>query len=208
MPSFTHLIVGLGNPGPEYANTRHNIGFMAVDNLAARYGATPWKRQFKARTASVMSPSLMLMKPETYMNLSGEAVGEAMRFHKLSPEQVIVFHDELDLPPGQIRVKQGGGAAGHNGLKSLDAHIGKDYWRVRIGIGHPGVKGDVVTHYVLGGFAKADQTWLQPLLDAMTSSLEGLLEGRVNDYVARVARAVPQTAGPQPVAAKEHNQKE
>lgn len=199
MPSFTHLIVGLGNPGADYALTRHNIGFMAVDAMAAHCGARAWKRQFKAQTTSVTSPPLMLMKPETYMNLSGEAVGEAVRFHKIEPQQVIVFHDELDLPPGQIRVKQGGGAAGHNGLKSLDAHIGKDYWRVRIGIGHPGVKGDAVTNYVLGGFAKADQVWLSPLLETMAASLESLLEGRVNDYVARVARVVPSEALVKPV---------
>ncbi|MBV8060762.1 MAG: aminoacyl-tRNA hydrolase [Alphaproteobacteria bacterium] len=203
MPAFTHLIVGLGNPGPEYANTRHNIGFMVLDELAARYRVMGWKRQFKAQTAAVVTPPLMLMKPETYMNLSGEAVGEALRFHKLSPDQVIVFHDELDLPPGQVRVKQGGGAAGHNGLKSLDAHIGKDYWRVRIGIGHPGVKGDGVSNYVLSSFAKADQAWQGPLVDALVTSFESLLEGRVNDYVARVTRAVPQ-----PIVAKDQNQKE
>src|SRR6202042_3092348 len=122
-----------GNPGPDYAATRHNIGFMAADAIAARYKLPAFKKKFKGQITA--APSFILLKPHTMMNLSGEAVGEAMRFHKLAAENVIVFHDDLDLQPGQVKIKQGGGAAGHNGLKSIDAHIGPGYWRVRLGIG-------------------------------------------------------------------------
>jgi PTH1 family peptidyl-tRNA hydrolase len=188
MPTPTHLVVGLGNPGSDYATTRHNIGFMAVDALAERYGCALWKKKFKGFVTTSSDPALLLLKPQTFMNLSGEAVAEAMRFHKLAPKDVIVFHDELDLLPGQIKIKQGGGAAGHNGLKSIDAHIGPDYWRIRLGIGHPGVKGDVVTQYVLSAFAKADKTWLEPLLEALAKEFETMLADKPTDYASRVAR--------------------
>jgi len=188
MSSPTHLVVGLGNPGTEYVATRHNIGFMAADALAERYVSPPWKKKFKGLATASNDPPLLFLKPQTFMNLSGESVAEAMRFHKLAPKNVIVFHDELDLLPGQVKIKQGGGSAGHNGLKSIDAHIGPDYWRVRLGIGHPGVKGEVVTNYVLGAFAKADKTWLETLLDALAKEFDVMLLGKHTDYASRVVR--------------------
>jgi PTH1 family peptidyl-tRNA hydrolase len=184
-----HLIIGLGNPEPEYDNTRHNVGFMAADAIAARYNCPPWKKKFQGLITAPAGNQFLLLKPLTYMNLSGESAGAAMRFHKLAPKDVIVFHDDLDLQPGQVKIKQGGGAGGHNGLKSLDAHIGQDYWRVRLGIGHPGVKGDVVTNYVLGAFAKSDRVWLEPLLDAIAENFDKLLKGKMAEYLVRL----PQT---------------
>jgi PTH1 family peptidyl-tRNA hydrolase len=182
------LIVGLGNPGPEHVLDRHNIGFMAADTIAARYELPAWKRKFKGLiTASSAAPGFLLLKPETFMNLSGEAVGDALRFHKLAPADVIVFHDDLDLQPGQIKIKQGGGAAGHNGIKSIDAHIGPDYWRVRLGIGHPGVRGEAVKNYVLEKFSKADEKWLAPLIGALASELDLLLGGKTAEYLKRVS---------------------
>ena len=187
MAQLTHLIVGLGNPGSEYDHTRHNIGFMALDEIADAAGAgSAWKKKFKGLMAAPSGSGFILLKPQTYMNLSGESVAEAMRFHKLEPKSIIVFHDDLDLQPGQIKIKQGGGAGGHNGLKSIDQHIGQDYWRVRLGIGHPGIKGDVVTNYVLGGFSKADNVWLQPLLRALATELDAMLKGAPNDYLGRI----------------------
>jgi PTH1 family peptidyl-tRNA hydrolase len=181
------LIVGLGNPGPEYATTRHNIGFMALEAIASGVRASAWQRKFRglAATATVEGRPLLFLKPMTFMNLSGESVGEVMRFYKLTPADVIVFHDEIDLLPGQVKVKQGGGHAGHNGLKSLDAHIGKDYWRVRLGVGHPGDR-DMVTDYVLSDFAKADKVWLEPLMASIAENLPQLLTGKYSDF----ARAV------------------
>jgi PTH1 family peptidyl-tRNA hydrolase len=186
----TRLIVGLGNPGPEHAMDRHNIGFMAVDAIAACYELPAWKRKFKGLiTASSAAPGFLLLKPETFMNLSGEAVGEAMRFHKLTPPDVIVFHDELDLSPGDVRIKQAGGAAGHNGIKSIDAHIGPDYWRVRLGIGHPGIKGEAVRNYVLEKFSKADEGWLAALIGDLAAELPLLLAGKTAEYLKRVEGA-------------------
>ncbi len=191
MPSGTHLLVGLGNPESGYAGTRHNIGFMVADAIAASRPCPPWKKKFRGLVTSPLSGSVsgasfLLLKPLTYMNLSGESVGEAMRFHKLEPKDVIVFHDDLHLQPGQVKIKQGGGAGGHNGLRSLDAHIGPDYWRVRLGIGHPGEKGDVVTNYVLSSFAKTDAVWLEPLMQALAGGLDLLLSGKVADYIAQL----------------------
>ena len=180
----THLIIGLGNPGPEYDNTRHNIGFMAADAIAARYKLPTWKKKFKG--AITASPDFLLLKPYTYMNLCGESVSEAMHFHKLAPKNVIVFHDDLDLQPGQVKIKQGGGTGGHNGLKSMDAHITPNYWRVRLGIGHPGAKGDAVLNYVLSPFAKADHKWLETLLDAMAGNFDLLLEEKMTEYLKAV----------------------
>jgi len=194
MPSSPYLIVGLGNPGDEYAFTRHNIGFLAVDALAESLKAGTWKKKFKGLTASCGEPSLLFLKPQTYMNLSGEAVAEAARFHKIPLEHIIVFHDDLDLLPAQVKVKQGGGHGGHNGLKSIDAHIGKDYWRVRLGIGHPGEKGEVVTNHVLGSFAKADRAWLEPLLNVLVSEFDVMLLGKPNDYQSRIARTMSKAA--------------
>lgn len=184
-PAF--LLVGLGNPGSAYRATRHNIGFLAVDRLAT--GA--WQKKFKAeiQTTTLSDQPCILMKPQTFMNLSGEAVGEAVRFYKLDPAQVIVLHDDLDLVAGKIKVKQGGGHGGHNGLKSIDAHIGPAYWRVRLGIGHPGDKAQV-TNYVLGGFDKADQQWLDPLLDSVTRHLPLMLAGAPEKFMSAVARAM------------------
>ena len=181
------LIVGLGNPGEDYVHTRHNIGFMAVDALAQHYRCGPWKKKFKSL---VTGTDFLLLKPQTYMNLSGEAVGEAMRFHKLAPSEVLVFHDDLDLPAGEVRIKQGGGAGGHNGLKSLDAHIGKDYGRVRLGIGRPVTeeKGEVVTNYVLSPFAKTDKLWRDPLLELLAKEFAWMRDGKAAEYVARVKK--------------------
>jgi PTH1 family peptidyl-tRNA hydrolase len=188
MPS-SHLIVGLGNPGPEYQATRHNIGFMVVERIAARYQCPAWKKKFKGQITAppAIEHAFTLLMPQTYMNLSGESVGEAMRYLQLAPENIIVFHDDIDLLASDVRIKQGGGTGGHNGLKSIDAHIGKDYWRVRLGVGHPGEKGAAVTNHVLGSFAKADKIWLDQLLDNLANEFSLLLQGHAVDYAARVA---------------------
>ncbi len=180
------LLVGLGNPGPKYAAHRHNIGFMAVDALASAFDFGPAKARFQAETREGTLPApgggqdkVLLMKPTTFMNESGRAVGEAARFYRLTVDDVIVFHDELDLEAGKIRIKQGGGNAGHNGLRSLSAHLGNDYWRVRIGIGHPGHK-DRVSGYVLGDFAKAERDgWVRDLLEAMVAEADRLISDRM-----------------------------
>jgi PTH1 family peptidyl-tRNA hydrolase len=186
------LLVGLGNPGPEYARNRHNVGFMAVDEIVRRHGFGPWRKRFQGQTCEgmVAGEKVLALQPQTYMNLSGQSVGEAMRFFKLIPEQVVVFHDELDLPQGKVRVKKGGGHGGHNGLRSIDDHIGKDYWRVRLGIGHPGQK-ELVTGYVLHDFAKADQVWLEPLLDVLAKEFPLVAEGAVARYASRIALPGP-----------------
>jgi PTH1 family peptidyl-tRNA hydrolase len=192
MPSFSHLVIGLGNPGEDYARTRHNIGFMAVDEIAARYQCPAWKKKFRGLTTG--ADKFLLLKPQTFMNLSGEAAIEALNFYELAPEQVIVFHDDLDLLPGQVKIKQGGGAGGHNGLKSLDSHIGANYWRVRLGIGRPlteqgtAVKGEAVTSYVLGPFAKAEKTWLEPLIAALASEFDLLLAGNHAAYQTKLPK--------------------
>lgn len=172
------IIVGLGNPGSKYAANRHNIGFMAVDVIHRRHGFASWSKKFKAEIAEgeIAGERVLLMKPQTFMNLSGEAVGEAMRFYKLQPKDITVIYDELDLPAAKARIKVGGGHGGHNGIKSMDAHCGKDYRRLRLGIGHPGVK-DLVHAYVLGDFAKVDQAWLVPLLDAIADNADMLVRG-------------------------------
>lgn len=182
------LVVGLGNPGPEYERHRHNVGFMAVDDVHRRFGFSPWRRRFQGLSAegTVGGEKILALKPQTFMNLSGQAVGEAMRFYKMIPDQVVVFHDELDLPAGRIRVKRGGGHGGHNGLRSIDDHIGKDYWRVRVGIGHPGSK-EKVHGWVLSNFAKSDEAWLEPLLDAMTREFPLVAAGEPEKFASRVA---------------------
>lgn len=155
------IIAGLGNPGSQYAGNRHNIGFMAVDAIQRRPGFSPWSKKFKALISEgeLAGEKVLLIKPQTFMNLSGEAVGEAMRFYKLGPENLTAIYDELDLPAAKARIKTGGGHGGHNGVKSLDAHCGREYRRLRLGIGHPGAK-ELVHNHVLGDFAKVDQTWL------------------------------------------------
>lgn len=182
------LIVGLGNPEKEYAMNRHNVGFMVVDALSHSFNATKWQKKYKSEIAQadIDGVSCILIKPMTYMNLSGEAVGEIMRFYKLTPEDVFVFHDDLDLPPGDVRVKQGGGNAGHNGLKSLDAHIGANYWRVRIGIGRPENK-DQVSDYVLSNFSKADVKWIEKMLDGIVNAMPQLLEKNASAFLKAVS---------------------
>ena len=183
------LIAGLGNPGEKYAGNRHNIGFMAIDELARAYSFGPWKKRFQGLAAEgqIGTEKCILLKPATYMNESGRSVGEAMRFYKLSPGNVIVIHDELDLKPGAVRVKTGGGNAGHNGLKSVSAHIGNEYMRVRLGIGHPGDKAQVV-NYVLQDFAKADRQWLEPLLEGVARGMARLVEGGEAAFLNEAAR--------------------
>jgi PTH1 family peptidyl-tRNA hydrolase len=183
------LIVGLGNPGEKYAGNRHNIGFMAVDEIARGYGFAPWKKRFQGYTAEgqIGLVKCILLKPSTYMNESGRAVGEAMRFYKLPLGDVIVIHDEIDLKPGAIRVKKGGGNAGHNGLKSISAHAGNDYVRVRLGIDHPGDKA-LVANYVLQDFAKSDRDWLLPLLEGVARGMAKLVEGSEAAFLAEAAR--------------------
>ena len=183
--------IGLGNPGAKYAQHRHNVGFMAVDRVASDHDFGPWRQRFQALTAegTLADEKIILIKPQTFMNNSGQADGEAMRFFKLSPADLVVFHDELDLAPGKCRVKLGGGTAGHNGLRSLDAHIGPDFRRVRIGIGHPGHK-DRVPGYVLHDFAKADGDWLEPLLKGISDGAAALATGDDGGFQNKVALQV------------------
>ncbi|HXG78138.1 MAG TPA: aminoacyl-tRNA hydrolase [Methyloceanibacter sp.] len=185
------LFVGLGNPGREYALNRHNVGFMAVDAIAAAHGFPAWRKRFSGLTseARLGREQVLLLKLQTFMNESGRSVGEAVRFYKLGLKDVVVFHDEIDLAPGKVRVKTGGGVAGHNGLKSLTAHIGNDYVRVRIGVGHPGQK-DLVAGYVLHDFAKAEHEWLEPLLGAIAAEAPFLAEGANDKFQSRVAHAL------------------
>lgn len=183
------LIVGLGNPGDEYAKNRHNVGFMAVDALAGDYGFPAWKSKFSGHLSEgrIDGIKIILLKPQTFMNLSGQSVAAAAKFYKIPPANIIAFFDELDLEPAKVRHKFGGGNAGHNGLKSMEAHLGTaSFQRIRIGIGHPGHK-DRVTGHVLGNFAKSDQIWLEPLLAALSKYAPDLVQGRENDYMSKVA---------------------
>jgi len=185
------LLVGLGNPGAAYAGHRHNIGFMAIDRIASEHRFSPFRRRFQGEVAegTLGGQPCFALKPLTYMNESGRAVGELCRFYKIAAAGVFVFHDELDIACGRLRVKQGGGNAGHNGLKSLDAHIGAGYWRVRLGIGHPGDR-DRVHGYVLSDFASADGPWLGPLLDAVALNAALLVAGDAAGFSSRVALAL------------------
>lgn len=195
------LFVGLGNPGAKYAGNRHNIGFMALDQIASDHNFGPWKSKFQAQLTEgrLGSEKVLLLKPQTFMNLSGQSVGEAMRFYKLTSDDVTVFHDELDLAPGKARAKTGGGHAGHNGLRSIHQHIGAEYHRVRIGIGHPGHK-DRVSHYVLSDFAKADQNWLDDLLRGIGDGAPQLADGDTGKFMNAVALRVnpPRASDPKP----------
>lgn len=175
---MVQLWVGLGNPGPQYALHRHNVGFMAADVLADAHGFGPVQKKFSGwlQEGRIGGVKIRLLKPATYMNESGRAVGEALRFYKLEPDALTVFHDELDLAPFKVKVKQGGGTAGHNGLRSIDQHIGPDFRRVRLGIGHPGHK-DAVTGYVLGNYAKSEQDDLAEMLGAISAGAEWLAKG-------------------------------
>ncbi|MGH1454896.1 MAG: aminoacyl-tRNA hydrolase [Paracoccaceae bacterium] len=202
------LFVGLGNPGAKYAGNRHNIGFMAVERIASDHGFAPWRSKFQAEVSEgkLGSEKVILLKPMTFMNLSGQSVGEAMRFYKLSPADVTVFHDELDLAPGKCRLKQGGGHAGHNGLRSIHQHITPEYQRVRLGIGHPGHK-DRVAGYVLSDFAKAEQDWLDDMMRGISDGAGELAGGDgpkfLNAVALRVAppRSSTGTGKPKPAVA-------
>jgi PTH1 family peptidyl-tRNA hydrolase len=183
------LWVGLGNPEPSMARQRHNIGFMAMDVIATRHAFSPWRHRFKGLVAEgqIAGEKILALKPLTYMNDSGDSVQAASAFYKLPPDATTVFHDELDLVPGKLRVKRGGGAAGHNGLRSIDKMLGTpDYWRVRLGIGHPGSK-DRVLGYVLGDFSREEQDWLVPLLDAVADAAPLLAERQTEPFMTRMA---------------------
>jgi PTH1 family peptidyl-tRNA hydrolase len=181
------LFAGLGNPGAEYSNNRHNVGFMAADALHRRHGFSAWSKKFQALMAEgrIGDEKVILLKPQTWMNLSGQSIGEALRFYKLGPEALTVFYDEIDLTAGKVRVKVGGGAGGHNGIRSIDQHCGKDYRRVRIGVGHPGVK-ELVHGHVLGDFAKADREWLEPLLGKIAEHADFIVRGDDNGFMNKL----------------------
>ncbi len=186
------LLVGLGNPGSKYAGNRHNVGFMAVDSIVAQHGIGPFKSKYGGQLAEgrIGDQKVALLKPETFMNESGRSVGAAAKFYKIPPDHIIVFHDELDLLASKIRVKKGGGNAGHNGLRSIDAHLGTpDYIRVRLGIGHPGDK-DRVHGYVLSDFARVEQEWLVPYLDAVGDYADLLLNAKDNEFMSKVAQSI------------------
>lgn len=192
-----HLFVGLGNPGREYANHRHNAGFMAVDALAADHGFGAWRSKFQGLIAEgrLGSARVLLLKPATFMNRSGQSVAEAMRFHKLPLENVTVFHDELDVAFGRVKVKTGGGHAGNNGIRSIAQHITAEFQRVRIGIGHPGDKARVTGH-VLGAFSKAEQPLLEQVIDAISFGAPKLAEGDAPGFLTQVALKCPPPAKP------------
>ena len=185
------LFAGLGNPGAKYANNRHNVGFMAADAIARRHSFSPWSKKFQGLIAegTIAGEKIILIKPQTFMNLSGQSVGEALRFYKLELSALTVFYDEIDLAEGKLRIKTGGGAGGHNGIRSIDGHIGNAYRRVRIGVGHPGVK-EMVQHHVLGDFAKADREWLDPLLDAIADNAAMIVKGDESGFMNKAALAV------------------
>ena len=185
------LFVGLGNPGAKYAHNRHNIGFMAVEEIARRHGFAPWRRRFQGETTegTLDGERVVLLRPATFMNESGRAVQEAVSFFKLPPNETTVFQDELELPPAKVRVKVGGGIAGHNGLRSISAHIGNDYRRVRLGIGHPGVK-ELVHGYVLSDFAKDERPWVETLCEAIADNAGLLVANRDSTFQNKVHLAM------------------
>jgi len=180
------LLVGLGNPGARYERNRHNIGFMAADAIVRRHGFGPYRSRFQGAIAegSIGGEKVHVLKPQTFMNDSGDAVGEAARFYKIAPAAIGVIYDEIDLAPGKLRVKQGGGSAGHNGIRSIDWAIGEEYWRVRLGVGHPGVK-ELVQPYVLQNFAAEEIVWLAPLLDAVAEAIPLLVAGDAAGFMNR-----------------------
>jgi len=185
------LFVGLGNPGPKHASNRHNIGFMAVQAIARRHNLSPWRRRFQgvAVEGNIASERALLLLPGTYMNESGRAVAEAMHFYKLDPAGIVVFHDEVDLQPAKVRVKVGGSDAGHNGLRSISAHLGNDYKRVRIGIGKPDIK-ELVPLHVLGDFAKSEWAWVEALCDVIADNAPLLIEGKDSSFQNKVHLAM------------------
>ncbi|MDA0339014.1 MAG: aminoacyl-tRNA hydrolase [Proteobacteria bacterium] len=186
------LLVGLGNPGNKYFDNRHNVGFMAIDEVARRHGFSAWRSKFQAQVADGLlgSEKTLIVKPQTFMNNSGQSVREALRFYRLSADDVIVLYDEVDLAPGKIRAKTGGGHAGHNGIRDIERHIGKDFHRVRIGVGHPGDKAKMMKH-VLSDFTTADDKWLDPLLDAIAEAAPLLAQHENEKFMTRVALLAP-----------------
>lgn len=197
------LIVGLGNPGPKYARNRHNVGFLALNAISAAHGFAIWRSKFQGQIAEgrLGAEKVLLLKPETFMNLSGDSVQAALAFHKLAPADLIVLHDEIDLPPGRVRIKTGGGAAGHNGLRSIAGHVGPDFQRVRIGVGHPGDK-RLVSNYVLGDFAKDEAGWLDPLLSALAKAAPDLAAGETARFLTALAPASEKPAAAKPAPAR------
>ncbi|MSO64810.1 MAG: aminoacyl-tRNA hydrolase [Alphaproteobacteria bacterium] len=193
------LLVGLGNPGPAHAGNRHNVGFLAVDRIVERYRFAPWRQRFHGRTCDgqIGPVHAHVLKPETMMNLSGQSVAAAMRYYRLAATDVTVLYDEIDLALAKVRAKTGGGNAGHNGLKSIDAHIGRDYVRVRIGVGHPG-QAELVAGYVLHDFSRAERAAIDPVLDAVAESAPLLATGDLPEFMTKVARLAPP---PAPIAA-------
>jgi len=185
------LLVGLGNPGERYVGNRHNIGFMTLQEIAKRHGIGPWRRRFQgvACEGPIGGERVLLFLPGTFMNESGRAVAEAAQFYKLTAGDITVFHDEIELPPGKVRVKVGGGIAGHNGLRSITAHVGNDYRRVRIGVGHPGAK-DLVEHYVLSDFAKSERGWVEALIDILADNVDLLVRGQDASFQNKVHLAM------------------
>ena len=185
------LLVGLGNPGARYVGTRHNVGFMAVQAIAKRHGIGPWRRRFQgvACEGTLGGARVLLLLPGTFMNESGRAVAQAAHFYKLPLVDITVFHDEIELPPGKVRIKVGGGIAGHNGLRSISEHIGNDYRRVRIGVGHPGHK-DLVEHYVLSDFAKSEQRWVEALTEILADNVDFLVRGEDASFQNKVHLAM------------------
>ena len=196
------LLVGLGNPGPEHAGQRHNVGFMAADAIVRRHGFSPWRKKFQGELAegTIGGMKVVALKPATYMNLSGQSAEAAAQFYKIDLVDVIAIHDELDLKFGKLRVKRGGGAAGHNGLRSLDQHLGQEYRRLRMGIDHPGEK-HLVTNYVLGNFAKAERAFVETWCDAVADALPILVKGDEAGFMNKVHLLAPAPEDPAPRAA-------
>ena len=189
-----YVFAGLGNPGARYAKNRHNIGYLVADEIARRHGFEGFRSRARLGAdiaeGRIGDARVALLKPTTFMNESGRALGAVLRYYKIEPATLFVFYDELDLAPGKLRVRFGGGSAGHNGIKSLRAHIGPDYWRVRMGIGHPGDK-DLVSDYVLSDFSKAESLWMDKLVDAAAEAVPLLLASEKNDFMTRVALLAP-----------------
>ncbi|KAA6204745.1 MAG: aminoacyl-tRNA hydrolase [Candidatus Tokpelaia sp.] len=197
------VIAGLGNPGRDYENTRHNIGFMAIDAIYAQGSFSPWRAKFHALIAEgvIQGRKALLVKPQTYMNNSGQALAAILQFYKLPPASLVVLHDELDLAPAKLRIKTGGSDGGHNGLKSIDTHCGKDYCRIRLGIGHPGPGKELVYQHVMGNFSKAEKIWLEPLLAAIGRNIGLIAKGESNGFMNRIfTETHGSTAGDKPAA--------